>query len=43
MNNNKLNLLINNCINIEDNIIDIKLLNENIEKMNKEYTILTHP
>ena len=33
-NNNKLNLLINNCINIEDNIKNIKLLNENIEKIN---------
>ena len=30
--NNKLNLLINNCLNIEKNIKEIKLLNENIDK-----------
>jgi len=33
-NNNQLNLLINNCINIENNINNIKLLNEIIEKTN---------
>ena len=33
-NNNKLSLLINNCINIENNIRNIKLLNEDIGKMN---------
>ena len=31
-NNNKLNFLINNCLNIEKNIKEIKLLNETIEK-----------
>ena len=30
LNNNKLNLLINNCINIENNIKNIKILNESI-------------
>ena len=34
LNNNKLNLLINNCINIENNIKNIKILNESIEKIN---------
>ena len=34
MNNNKLYLLINNCINIENNIKNIKILNESIKKMN---------
>ena len=33
-NNNQLNLLINNCINIENNIRNIKILNESIEKIN---------
>ena len=33
-NNNALPLLINNCINIENNIKNIKLLNENIGKLN---------
>ena len=33
-NNNQLNLLINNCINIENNIKNIKILNESIEKTN---------
>ena len=33
-NNNKLILLINNCINIENNINEIKLLNDNILKTN---------
>ena len=33
-NKDKLNLLINNCINIENNIQNIKLLNENIGKIN---------
>ena len=33
-NNNALPLLINNCINIENNIKNIKLLNENIGKIN---------
>ena len=33
-NNNTLPLLINNCINIENNIKNIKLLNENIGKIN---------
>ena len=32
--NNNLNLLINDCINIENNIKNIKLLNENIGKIN---------
>ena len=32
--NNKLSLLINNCINIENNIKYIKMLNENIGKIN---------
>ena len=33
-NNNKLILLINNCLNIENNINEIKLLNDNILKTN---------
>ena len=33
-NNNQLNILINNCINIENNIRNIKLLNESIVKTN---------
>ena len=33
-NDNKLNLLINDCINIENNIKDINLINENIKKCN---------
>ena len=34
-NENKLNLLINDCIKIEKNIQDIKTINENIEKFRK--------
>ena len=33
-NNNKLNILINDCINIEKNIKDINIINENIKKYN---------
>ena len=33
--NNKLSLLINDCINIEKNIEDINLINENVKKNNK--------
>ena len=33
-NNNKLNSLINDCINIENNIKEIKIINENINKCN---------
>ena len=33
-NNNKLNSLINDCINIENNINDINIINENITKYN---------
>jgi hypothetical protein len=31
-NNNKWNILINDCLNIENNIRDIKYINENIKK-----------
>ncbi len=34
--NNKLNLLINDCINIENNIEDLKTINENFKKCNNE-------
>ena len=34
-NNKKLNLLINDCLNIEDNIKEIKYINENINKFHK--------
>ena len=33
-NKDKLTLLVNNCLNIENNIKEIKFLNENIEKIN---------
>ena len=33
-NNNKMNLLVNNCINIENNIKEINIINENIKKYN---------
>ena len=33
-NNHKLNSLINDCINIENNIKDISIINENITKFN---------
>ena len=34
-NNDKLNSIINDCINIENNLKDIKIINEKIEKFNK--------
>ena len=34
-NNDKINSLINDCINVENNLKDINLINENIEKFNK--------
>ena len=34
-NDDKLNSLVNNCINIENNLKDIILINESIEKFNK--------
>ena len=34
--NNKLNILINECIDIENNINNIKIINENIEKYNSQ-------
>ena len=39
--NNKLSSIINNCINIEDNIKNINIINENIKKckVNKEINI----
>ena len=42
--NNKIPLLINNCINIENNIKKIKLINENIGKINNsKIDIKFHP
>ena len=39
---NKLNLLINDCINIENNLKDINIINENIEKFNQNNKINYH-
>ena len=39
-NNNKLNILINNCINIENNIKEINILSQNINKCNINKNIL---
>ena len=36
VNNNKLNYFINNCINIENNLIEIKKVKENINKFNSK-------
>ena len=36
---NKLNILINDCINIENNLNDIKTINDNIQKYNKNNKI----
>ena len=36
---NKLNFLINNCINIENNIKDINIINEKIEKYNNIFNV----
>ena len=33
-NNHKLNILINDCLNIENNIKEINIINENIKKYN---------
>ena len=35
-NNNKLNYIINNCLNIENNIRDINIIEENLEKLDKK-------
>ena len=37
--NNKLNILINDCINIENNLKDINIINESIPKYNKNINI----